>query len=133
MALFKKTLAQIFAENTTEAEADDHFHISQMPVHLQPWAYKDHRVVEKVLGQGVTGDLTSLNLPTYKRGDEKILREMLEAKKSGFLMDLDGKTFNPYEENAKWDTIHAMRCIESLHQKILSGQSSPHQLKPREC
>ena len=86
---------------TTFAKADDHFLVREMPARLQPWADQDHRIVEEVLKKGVTEEFIHLNLPSYKRGDEKLLREMVEAKKAGFLKNLEGKSVNPYKENAK--------------------------------
>ena len=71
---------------TTEAAIDDHFKVSEMPKNLQKFAFLDPRIVERVLKNGVTLDLGYLNLPDLKRGDFKILRKMLEARKAGFLL-----------------------------------------------
>lgn len=126
--------ANVFNKMTANARDEDHFMVAEMPTRLQPWANHDHRIVEKVLKQGVTSDLVHLNLPPYKRGDEKILREMVEAKKAGFLKNLDGRSVNPYKEITKWNNIHAMYEIERLHRDACTRQpvTPPTQASPIE-
>ena len=127
MPLFKKTKAQIFAENTADAEPADHFKVNEMPERLQPWAFKDYRVVQEVLKSGITAELIHLGLNElkFKRGDELILRQMTDAAAAGFLMLPDGTVPNPYRENAAWDCINAEYPSREIHRRRFEHWLAP--------
>ena len=111
MKLFKKTRAQIFEENTTEAEEADNFMVSEMPFHLQPWAFTDYRIVEKILKFGITADMMNkpyLCLPDqmFKRGERQIIKQMVQAAASGYLMLPNGHIPSPFIQNMTWDQTY---------------------------
>ena len=81
-----KNFKYFFDLLTTEATIEDHFKVSEMPQHLQKFAFLDPKIVERVLKNGITLDIGYLNLPKLKRGDFRILTNMLEARKAGFLL-----------------------------------------------
>ena len=81
-----ENFAYFFNLLTTEATIDDHFKVSEMPQNLQKFAFMDPEIVERVLKNGITLDLSHLNLPKLNKGDFKILAQMLDARKAGFLL-----------------------------------------------
>ena len=90
-----ENFAYFFNLLTSEATIDDHFKVSEMPQNLQKFAFIDPEIVERVLKNGITLDLSHLNLPGLNKGDFKILAQMLDARKAGFLLLPGGVYVNP--------------------------------------
>ena len=112
-----------------KATAEDNFYVErELKPHLHPYAFQDTRVVRKILKSGITKEFAHLDLPKFKRGEERDLMNMILAKESHFLV-LPGETdcVNPERDWAEWDKKHAdfRESAERIKGKSGAGQTPP--------
>ena len=89
-----ENFAYFFKHLTKEATDDDHYKVSDMPENLQVFASLETDVLDEIIKNGVTLEFSHMKFPKLKRGDFRILREMNEAKKCGFLLMLNDQGEN---------------------------------------
>ena len=89
-----ENFAYFFKLLTKEATEDDHYKVSDMPEYLQVFASLETDVLDQIIKNGVTLEFSHMKFPKLKRGDFRILREMNEAKKCGFLLMLHDQAEN---------------------------------------
>lgn len=100
------------------------YNLYDFPTHLQPFAYFETSAVRKILTHGKTLEFAHLDIPEFKRGEGKLILQMIEAKESGKLKIETGEILDPQKNKEEWERKNATRA-QNAKKRRRRPSSSP--------